>query len=100
MSADFGYKGVAALIDDLPVPTRLNKCDTFGSCRAFHDVALLLVPSRRMSREKSWCSPPPPSFVPPGGSNVMSMAVSIEPLPTATERDVAHPFRFVAFRDG
>src|SRR5947207_13816042 len=29
MSADFGYKGIASLVDDLPVPARLNKCDTF-----------------------------------------------------------------------
>src|SRR5712691_3614153 len=55
MSADFGDKGVAALIDDLPVPTRLHKRNTFCRCSAFHDVSLLLVPSLRMSREKSWC---------------------------------------------
>ena len=53
MSPDFGYKGVAALIDDLPVPTRLNERDTFCGCRAFHDFSLLLVPPISMGREKS-----------------------------------------------
>src|SRR5262252_9142724 len=35
MSADFGYKGIASLINDLPVPARLNKGDTFCGCSAF-----------------------------------------------------------------
>src|SRR5437899_6977398 len=47
MSLDFGDEGVAALIDDFPVPARLNKRDSLRGRGAFHGC--LALPARQFT---------------------------------------------------